>query len=162
MHLTFEKMLYNKCRFRTDDFTENKKKGINNMAKYRQGRINDEVQRELASILRNIKDPRVQDAFVSVTAVEVTPDLKYAKIYFSFLRGDSKEVLKGLKAASGFIRRELAHTLNLRITPELSFYEDKSLANGAHISTLLNSLTYSESDEDEDKNKDRDTEITED
>lgn len=116
------------------------------MAKYRQGRINDEVLKELSVILRNIKDPRIQNAFVSFTAVEVTPDMKYAKVYFSFLRTDAREVLRGLKAAAGFIRRELARSLNLRMTPELSFYEDKSLANGAHISSLLNGLTYSDDD----------------
>ena len=98
------------------------------MAKYRQGRINDEVLKELSVILRNIKD------------------MKYAKVYFSFLRTDAREVLRGLKAAAGFIRRELARSLNLRMTPELSFYEDKSLANGAHISSLLNGLTYSDDD----------------
>ena len=114
------------------------------MANYRRGRINDEVQKELASILRDVKDPRVSGAFVSVTAVDVTPDLKYAKIYYSSLMGDKKEVANGLKAASGYIRSQIAQRLNLRITPELTFILDDSVAHGAHISKLLNSITFSE------------------
>ena len=114
------------------------------MANYRRGRINDEVQRELASILRDVKDPRVSGAFVSVTAVDVTPDLKYAKIYYSAIMGDKKELAKGLKAATGYIRSQIAQRLNLRITPELTFILDDSVAHGAHISKLLNSITFTE------------------
>lgn len=110
------------------------------MAKYRRDRINDEMRREMMEILRRVKDPRVQDAFVSVTAVDCTADLKYAKIYYSALRGDEKELAKGLKAASGFIRRELASGMNLRITPELSFVRDDSITYGAHIASILNKL----------------------
>ncbi len=119
------------------------------MAKYRQNRINDEMQKELMGILRRVKDPRVQEAFVSVTAVDCTADLKYAKIYYSALRGDEKELQKGLKAAAGFIRRELAHSLNLRITPELSFYRDGSITYGAHIASILNNLEISEEEPEE-------------
>ena len=123
------------------------------MANYRRGRINDEVQRELASILRDVKDPRVSGAFVSVTAVDVTPDLKFAKIYYSSLMGDKKELAKGLRAASGFIRSQIAQRLNLRITPELTFILDDSVAHGAHISKLLNSITFSEDfEENEEEN----------
>ena len=114
------------------------------MANYRRGRINDEVQKELAAILRDVKDPRVSGAFVSVTAVDVTPDLKFAKIYYSSLRGDKKELAKGLKAATGYIRSQIAQRLNLRITPELTFILDDSVAHGAHISKLLNSITFTE------------------
>ena len=114
------------------------------MANYRRGRINDEVQRELASILRDVKDPRVSGAFVSISAVDVTPDLKYAKIYYSALQGDKKELAKGLRAASGYIRSQIAQRLNLRMTPELTFILDDSVAHGAHISKLLNSITFSE------------------
>ena len=119
------------------------------MANYRRGRINDEVQKELASILRDVKDPRVSGAFVSVTSVDVTPDLKFAKIYYSSLRGDKKELAKGLRAASGYIRSQIAQRLNLRITPELTFILDDSVAHGAHISKLLNSITFSEDFEEE-------------
>ena len=110
------------------------------MAKYRRGRINEEIQKEMTMILRKVKDPRVSDAFISVTAADCTPDLKYAKIYYSALSGDKKEIAKGLKAATGFIRRELASSLNLRITPELTFLPDDSVAYGAHIAKVLSTL----------------------
>ena len=107
------------------------------MANYRRGRINDEVTKEVAQILREVKDPRVRNAFVSVTGAEVTPDLKYAKIFYSFLNGDEKELRCGLKAAAVFIRGGLAKRMNLRVTPELTFVRDTSLEYGAHINKLL-------------------------
>jgi ribosome-binding factor A len=107
------------------------------MAKYRRGRINDEMCKELASAIRLVKDPRVADAFVSITGAEVTPDLKYAKIFFSVLNGDPKEIAKGLRSSAGFLRREIAQRMNLRITPELNFCYDESITYGAHISKLL-------------------------
>ena len=118
------------------------------MAKYRRDRINDEMRREMMEILRRVKDPRVQDAFVSVTAVDCTADLKYAKIYYSALRGDEKELARGLKAAGGFIRRELASGMNLRITPELSFVRDDSITYGSHISSILEKLDIQPAEED--------------
>ena len=75
------------------------------MAKHRQGRINDEFQKEIAMILRDVKDPRVSGAFISVTGAVVTPDLKYAKVYYSALMGEKKEIKKGLFAATGCIIR---------------------------------------------------------
>ena len=120
------------------------------MANYRRGRINDEMQKELSFVLRELKDPRVRDAFISITAVDVTPDLKFAKVYYSAMQGDKKEVARGLKSSSGFIRREIAQRLNLRMTPEFTFVEDHSIAHGAHISKLLESIEFSEqTDEDE-------------
>ena len=109
------------------------------MPSNRIGRINEEIQRELSSLIRAVKDPRVADAgMVSVTAVETTPDLKYAKIYVSALNKDSNaQLLKGLKSASGFLRRELGQALNLRNTPELSFVRDDSIDKGAHILDML-------------------------
>ena len=112
------------------------------MAKYRQDRINEEMFREVAQLIRTVKDPRVSSAFVSVTGVEVTPDLKYAKIYYSALQGDKKEVKKGLAAASGYIRGQLAKNLNLRITPELTFCEDTSIAYGAKIEKIISGFKY--------------------
>ena len=120
------------------------------MAKYRQGRINEEIQKEMASILRRVKDPRVGEAFISVTAADCTPDLKYAKIYYSALTGDPKDISKGLKAASGFIRRELARSLNLRMTPELTFINDSSISYGAHISSILEGLEISPEEPEDD------------
>ncbi len=112
------------------------------MANYRRGRINDEMQKELAMVLREIKDPRVSNAFISVTAVDVTPDLKFAKVYYSAMMGDKKEVARGLKSSAGFIRRQLAQRMNLRMTPELTFFEDHSIEHGAKISKLLNSIEF--------------------
>lgn len=119
------------------------------MAKYRRGRINEEMQKEMTSILRKVKDPRISDAFISITAADCTADLKYAKIYYSALRGDAKEIAKGLKAATGFIRRELARSLNLRITPELTFLPDTSIAYGAHIASILETLDIREEEDSE-------------
>ena len=127
------------------------------MAKHRIGRINDQVQKEIASALREVKDPRVENAFISITGADVTPDLKYAKIYYSALRGDKKEVAKGLSSCTGFIRRYIARSLNLRITPELTFIEDISVAHGAHISELLHKIesesSKSASDGEEESNE---------
>ena len=110
------------------------------MAKHRRGRINDETVKEIAQILREVKDPRVSSAFISVIAADVTPDLKFAKIYYSVLTGDPKEVAKGLASSTGYIRRCLAQKLNLRITPELTFIRDSSSEHGAHISELLHKI----------------------
>ena len=121
------------------------------MANYRRGRINDEMQKTLAEILREVKDPRVSGAFISVTGADVTPDLKYAKVYYSALQGDKKEVKAGLKSSAGFIRRQVAQRMNLRATPEFTFVEDESIAYGARISGILNSITISDPDEDEDQ-----------
>lgn len=108
------------------------------MANYRRNRVNEEVQRELCEILREVKDPRVSRALVSVTAVEVTPDLKFAKAFYSTLGAcDEKEVEAGLKSAHGYIRSQVARRLNLRMTPEFTFIKDRSAENGAHISKLL-------------------------
>ncbi len=109
------------------------------MASNRIGRINDEIQRELAAQFRNLKDPRVsQGGMVSITRVDTTADLRCAKVYVSVLdKGQEKDVLKGLKSASGFLRRELGHALQLRYTPELQFLGDNSIQHGAHILELL-------------------------
>ncbi|HIY20950.1 MAG TPA: 30S ribosome-binding factor RbfA [Candidatus Flavonifractor merdigallinarum] len=107
------------------------------MASNRIGRINEEIQRELASLIRTVKDPRVH-GLVSITAVETTSDLRYAKIFVSVLdKSDVKEVVKGLKSAAGYLRRELGAALNLRYTPELLFVEDDSIGQGAHILSML-------------------------
>ena len=119
------------------------------MASNRKGRINEELQRELSGLIRTLKDPRVQQSMVSVTKVEATGDLRYAKVYISVLDKDkSKETLKGLKSAGGFLRREIGSRLQLRYTPELIFEEDDSIAYGAKMFNLLRSLDI-KPDEDE-------------
>ena len=106
-------------------------------------RINGEVQRELANIIRGgIKDPRISP-LTSVVAVEVAPDLKTCKAYISVL-GDSeaqKATLEGLQSAEGYIRRELAHTVNLRNTPEIRFILDQSIEYGVHMSKIIDEVT---------------------
>lgn len=121
------------------------------MANYRRGRINDEMQKELMVILRSVKDPRVSDAFISVTAVDVTPDLKYAKVYYSCLSGNKKDVAKGLRQASGYMRTQLAKTLNLRMTPELTFIEDASVEHGARIAKILENIEFHDQEPSEDE-----------
>ena len=117
------------------------------MASYRKGRINEDLQRELSALIRTLKDPRVQQSMVSVTKVEATGDLRYAKVYISVLDKDkSKETLKGLKSAGGFLRREIGSRLQLRYTPELVFEEDDSIAYGAKMFDLLRSLDIKEDD----------------
>lgn len=120
------------------------------MASNRIGRINEEVQRELSSLLRELKDPRVS-GLISITNVDVTPDLRYAKVFVSVLEADrAKDTLKGLKSAGGYLRRELGARLNLRHTPQLEFVLDDSIAYGAHIFDILSKLDIPEdSDEDE-------------
>ena len=110
------------------------------MASNRIGRINEEIQRELSALIPAVKDPRVS-GMISVTAVETTPDLRYAKAYISVLDKENGErVLKGLRSASGWLRRELGSALKLRYTPELVFQLDDSIDKGAHILELLRSV----------------------
>lgn len=110
------------------------------MSATRMGRINEEIQRTLSELIRTVKDPRVH-GLLSITAVDTTPDLKYAKVYVSALdQSDMKEVIKGLKSASGYLRRELGHALSLRATPELTFIQDDSMVKGAHILRVMEEL----------------------
>ena len=117
------------------------------MASNRINRINEEIQKELADLLRNLKDPRVQNTMISITRVEATPDLRYAKIYVSFLQEErAAEALKGLKSAGGYLRRELGSALKLRYTPELVWALDDSITYGARMLKLINSLEVSADD----------------
>ena len=111
------------------------------MASNRIGRINEEVQKELASLIRNLKDPRVQDTMISITHVETTPDLRYTKVYVSFLQNEkAKEAMAGLKSAAGYLRRQLGSNLRLRYAPEIVWEEDDSITYGAKMLNLINSL----------------------
>ena len=105
-------------------------------------RVNGEVQRELSRIIsREIKDPRIAP-MTSVVAVEVAPDLKSCKAYISVL-GDEQaqqDTLAGLKSAVGYIRRELARTINLRNTPEIRFVLDQSIEYGVNMSKLIDEV----------------------
>jgi ribosome-binding factor A len=112
------------------------------MAGHRLGRINEQLTKELAEIIREVKDPRVSSSLVSITGAECSADLKYAKIYFSAVgkNVDINEIKKGLSSAAGFIRGQVAQRLNLRITPELRFIRDESMEKGARFSELLRKI----------------------
>ncbi len=120
------------------------------MASNKIARINDDIQFVLSRLLREIKDPRVQQGMISVTRVETTGDLRYSKVWLSVMGlQDEKEFKKGLKSASGWLRRELGSSMNLRYTPELVFEVDHSIEYGAHISQVISTLDIKH-DEDED------------
>lgn len=127
------------------------------MPKYRQIRINEEMRRETSEIIRTVKDPRINTSFITITRAECSPDLKFAKIYFSAVTKDDKEteseeIKKGFVSAAGYIRSKLAERLNLRITPEIKFIADDSLERGAEIFKLMkqveNELHAAEDDDD--------------
>ena len=114
-------------------------------------RINMEVQRELSQIIRSeIKDPRIHP-LTSVVAVEVTPDLKYCKAYISVLGDEEagKATIEGLRSAASFVRRELAHRVNLRNTPEIKFILDQSIEYGVNMSKLIDEVTKDLHDDEE-------------
>jgi len=122
------------------------------MASNKIARINDDIQFVLSKLLRDIKDPRVQQGMISVTRVETTGDLGYCKVWLSVMGlKDEKEFKKGLKSASGWLRRELGNSMKLRHTPELIFEVDHSIEYGAHISQVISTLDIKHDEEEEDE-----------
>lgn len=121
-------------------------------------RINGEVQKELSSIIRNeVKDPRIAE-MTTVVSVEVAPDLKTCKVYISVL-GDEKsaaDTLAGLRSAEGYIRRQLARSVNLRNTPEIRFILDQSIAYGVTMSKLIDDVIKKDSGEGADQENESD------
>ena len=116
------------------------------MASSRIGRINEEIMRELSTAIRSLKDPRVQ-GMITITGVDTASDLRTAKVYVSvYDKSRSKEVLKGLKSASGFLRRHIGSQLQLRYTPELVFVEDHAIEHGMKIFDILSKLDIPEDD----------------
>ncbi|MDR2569698.1 MAG: 30S ribosome-binding factor RbfA [Oscillospiraceae bacterium] len=114
-------------------------------------RINEDIQRELSVLLRNIKDPRVNQGLISITSVNTSGDLSQSKIHLSVYNLKSKtDFLKGIKSASGHLRYELGRALKLRHTPELQFELDKSLERGAKITSILNDLEIPQDEDTED------------
>ncbi|MBR1781356.1 MAG: 30S ribosome-binding factor RbfA [Oscillospiraceae bacterium] len=110
------------------------------MATNRINRINEDIQRELASLLRTVKDPRVH-GLVSLTRVDTTTDLRYCRVYVSVLdQSDVGEVVKGLKSAAGYLRRELGRALTLRYTPELQFLADNSIERGVRMVSRIDQV----------------------
>ena len=121
------------------------------MASNRINRINEEIQKELSNLLRTVKDPRVQDTMISITRVETTPDLRYTKVYVSFLQEERvKDAMKGLESAGGYLRRQLGSNLKLRYAPQIVWSLDDSITYGAKMLKLINSLEVKH-DEDADQ-----------
>ncbi|MDI3310806.1 MAG: 30S ribosome-binding factor RbfA [Thermoanaerobacterium sp.] len=115
---------------------------------YRVGRLSEEIKKEVSQmIFEEIKDPRIS-SMTSITDIEVSKDLRYAKIYISVYGSDDekKNTLEGLKSATGFIRHELGKRIKLRYIPELIFEIDNSIEYGAHISKILKDLDKQESE----------------
>lgn len=110
------------------------------MPGYRIGRINDDIKQELAAMLPTLKDPRVR-GIISITRVDTTADLRYCKVYVSALEQESiGQVIKGLKSAAGYLRRELGHRMSLRYTPELQFIPDDSIDRGSRLIHMMEEL----------------------
>lgn len=130
------------------------------MPKYRRNRINESVTEEVSAILREVKDPRVAGAMLTITGSDVTADLKFAKIFYSvygeFTEEEEKELKKGLRSVSSFIRSQLAQRLNLRITPELTFVLDNGVKHGADIAAILKTLETERADAAEEAEEDED------
>ena len=108
-------------------------------------RIGDQIRVEISDIIaRRLNDPRV--GFVTVTAVEVSEDLRHAKVFVSVFGDDStkEETMKGLKSAAGFIKGEVGHRITLKFTPDLHFRLDESLDKAEHVLSILNELEKEE------------------
>ena len=120
------------------------------MASKRINGINQEIQKELSDLLRSVKDPRVQDVMISITRVDTTPDLRYTKVYVSFLQENKvADAMAGLRSAAGFLRRQLAQNLQLRYAPEIQWALDDSITYGAKMLELINNLPISEQSREE-------------
>ena len=118
------------------------------MASNKLARTNDDIQRVLSDRIQQVKDPRVQQGMISVTRVETTGDLRYAKVWLSVLGlRDEKEFKKGLKSAAGWLRHEMGQAMSLRYTPELVFEVDHSIEYGAHINEVIQSLDIKHDEE---------------
>ncbi len=122
------------------------------MAAYRMDRIEEEVKKALSAVIRELKDPRICE-LVSVIAVEITKDLRFAKAHISVFGNEEqqKNTIEGLKAAAGFIRREIGHRVNLRANPEFTFKLDNSIEYGAHINKLIGEVINENKNSESDK-----------
>ncbi len=131
------------------------------MANHRADRMSEDIQREIAAILREMKDPRLHNGIISVVRCETAHDLSYSKVYISSMNGlpVAKEAVKALKNAQGFIRRELGTRLKLRYAPVLAFEATDSIEYSANISRILGSIQYTQTEAaEEESSEDEDTE----
>lgn len=122
------------------------------MASYRIGRLSEDIKRELSALVRELKDPRVSQ-MLSIIRCEVSGDLSHCKVNVSAIEGEAatKESIKGLQSASGFLRRELGNRLHLRKCPELHFIADGSIAYSARINEIISGFEESEHDSKEEE-----------
>lgn len=122
------------------------------MASYKVGRLSEDMKRELSALMRELKDPRISQ-MLSVIRCEVSADCSHCKVYVSALEGEEATVesVKGLKSASGFLRREIGNRLHLRKCPELHFVADTSIAYSAKINQMLSDLVPVEEEETEEE-----------
>ena len=122
------------------------------MAGFKNGMITSDIHRELASLIRTLKDPRVSE-LTSIVKVDVSGDLSYAKVYISTIDGTDATLntVKGLKSAGGYLRRELSSRLKLRKTPELKFIADDSIVKSAHIASIIDSFQYNDEASEDDE-----------
>ncbi|MBQ3691835.1 MAG: 30S ribosome-binding factor RbfA [Clostridia bacterium] len=125
------------------------------MASHRMGRTTEDIKRELTAVLRELKDPRVANAMISIVRVEVSNDLSYCKVYVSAMEGldRAKEAVKGLKSASGFIRHEIGSRLTLRHVPTMIFEATDSIEYSANISHILSELDIKDDEEDNEQSE---------
>ena len=122
------------------------------MANFRIDRISEEVRHAIDAIIREMNDPRIGGTYC-VTHADVTRDLRFAKVYVSILEDEkADDMIKALKKAAGFIRRELGMRVDLRYTPELLFERDRNIAYGVHIASVLRGITPSENENNENEN----------
>ena len=133
------------------------------MANYRADRMSEDIQREIAAILREMKDPRLHNGIISVVRCETAHDLSYSKVYISSMKGldVAKDAVKALKNAQGFIRHELGVRLKLRYSPVLAFEATDSIEYSANISRILNGIQYSDAPDDESGSGDTEDEYDE-
>jgi len=119
------------------------------LSSFRIDRISEEVRHAVDAAIRTLNDPRVCGTYC-VTRADVTRDLRYAKVYVSVLEDDKAEdLIKALKNAAGYLRREVGRQVDLRYTPELLFERDQNIAYGAHIAEVLRSVAQTEENKDE-------------
>ena len=125
------------------------------MASHRMGRTTEDIKRELTAVLRELKDPRVANAMISIVRVEVSNDLSYCKVYVSAMEGldRANEAVKGLKSASGFIRHEIGSRLTLRHVPTMIFEATDSIEYSANISHSLSELDIKDNEEDDEQSE---------
>ena len=106
----------------------------------RLNRIEEEIKKEISNIINyELNDPKIK-GIITITKVKITPDLRYARVYISMLELNKKDVLKVLKKSSGYIRKEIAHKINLRVTPELVFEFDESIEYGSKIDSIIKEI----------------------